>query len=143
MILYMDTSALMKVYIEEDGSEVARRLVTGADLAMSRVGYAEARAGLARALRAGRLDERSFPTVLRSFEERWTLVSVVEITESLVREAGDLAQEHALRGFDAIHLASGLTFQRESGEPVTFSAWDGLLLGAAEAEGLAVAPVAS
>jgi predicted nucleic acid-binding protein len=135
----MDTSALMKVYVEEEGSSLARRLSTEAGvLAMSRVGYAEARAGLALALRMGRLDDPSFTTALRSFEERWAQVSVVEVSEPLVREAGDLAQNRALRGFDAIHLASAMVFQRQTGETVTFSAWDGPLLRAAEAEGLAV-----
>jgi len=139
----MDTSALLKFYVEERGSSLARRLVAEADvLSLSRVGYAEARAGLARARRSGRLSNSSFDVALREFEDRWNTTSVVEASDSIVRRAGDLAEKHDLRGFDAIHLSSALFFERESGEPVTFSAWDDRLLEAAAAEGLAAAPTA-
>jgi len=140
VILYMDTSALLKFYIEEEGSFVARRLVADADvLSMSRVGYAEARAGLARALRTGRLSDNLFELALHEFEERWNATSVIEASDLVVRRAGDLAEKHALRGFDAIHLSSALFFETESGEHVTFSAWDDRLLAAAATEGLTAA----
>lgn len=139
----MDTSGLLKFYVEERGSSLVRRLVADADvLSVSRVGYAEARAGLARAHRSSRLSHTLFQTALGAFEERWNTTSVVEASDSVVRHAGALAEEHALRGFDAIHLASALFLQREGGEPVTFSAWDDRLLDAARAEGLTVAPAA-
>jgi len=67
---------------------------------------------------------------------------VLEASERLVRSAGMLAERYILRGFDAIHLASALFFWRESGEVVTFSAWDDRLLAAAAAEGLTPAPTA-
>ena len=137
----MDTSGLLKFYVEEEGSDLARDLVASADtLAMSRVGYAEARAGLAKASRTGRLPEASYRIARRAFEERWSVISVVEVSDLIVRQAGDLAERYSLRGFDSIHLSSGLLFQRESGEAVTFSAWDERLLDAAEAEGLTAAP---
>jgi uncharacterized protein len=137
VILYMDTSSLLKFYIEEEGSHLARRIVAAAQvLAMSRVGYAEARAGLARAFRTDRLDDASFRVALRGFEERWRMMSIVEASDSIVRWAGDLAQKHALRGFDAIHLSSALFYRAESQEAVTFSAWDDRLAAAAQMEGL-------
>jgi len=43
---------------------------------------------------------------------------------------------HPLRGFDAVHLASGLTLKSALGEEVTFAAADGRLLRAAAAENL-------
>ncbi len=137
----MDTSGLLKFYVEEEGSATARSLVASADLlTMSRVGYAEARAGLARASRTRRLVDASYGIALRAFEERWNVMSIVEVTDSVVRHAGDLAERYSLQGFDSIHLSSAIHFQRESGEPVTFSAWDDRLLEAAQAEGLTVTP---
>jgi len=74
---------------------------------------------------------------IEEFEGRWTAVSVVDVSDSLVRLAGDLAERHGLRGFDAIHLASALVVQREGGQPVSFSARDDRLMEAAADEGFA------
>ena len=112
------------------------------DVAISLLGYAEARSGLARGRQAGRLTAHSYAEALGEFEERWSATVVLDISEPLVRSAGNLAERHLLRGFDAIHLASALSLQLESGEPITFSAWDDRLLAAAAAEGLTPAPTA-
>jgi predicted nucleic acid-binding protein len=61
---------------------------------------------------------------------------VVGIDESLARHAGDLADELALRGHDAVHLASALAL----GRATTFITWDVDLSAAAHESGLAVAP---
>ncbi len=48
MILYLDTSALVKLYVSEEGSEIVRGAVESAGrVATSRIAYAEARAALA------------------------------------------------------------------------------------------------
>jgi predicted nucleic acid-binding protein len=142
VILYLDTSSLLKLYIEEPGSQQVATLVASAsDVAISLIGYAEARSGLSRGRRSGRLNGESYVQALRQFESRWATTTVLEVLEPLVRRAGDLAEAYALRGFDAIHLASALALKRESDEAVNFSAWDGRLLDAAQAEGLAVAPI--
>jgi predicted nucleic acid-binding protein len=137
VILYLDSSSLLKLYLEEEESEAVSALVVGADAVYaSRVAYAEARSGLARARRMARLDDVSYRAAIGEFEGRWTAVNAVEVSDPLVRVAGDLAERHRLRGFDAIHLASALVVQREGGQPVTFSAWDDRLMQAAADEGL-------
>ena len=142
MTLYLDTSALLKFHIEEQRSDTVRQLMgSGQTLVMSRIGYPEARGGLARAHRAGRLDAEAYTAAVRTFETQWADVVVVEMSAAVSQLAGDLAARHFLRGFDAIHLASALTLQRSSDEPVTFSAWDDRLIGAADSEGLTVAPI--
>jgi uncharacterized protein len=45
---------------------------------------------------------------VEALDEDWETLDMPEVSEDLVREAGDVAEEHALRGFDAIHLASSL-----------------------------------
>lgn len=143
MIAYLDTSSLLKVYIEEEGSTAVRVMVAGADLVgTSLVTYAETRSGLARARLATRLTTASYTMAKEAFEQNWARFETIAVSEPLVRHAGGLADDHLLRGFDAIHLASALAFQNASGEPVTFSAWDDRLLAAAEAEGLTVAQTA-
>ena len=99
MILYLDTSALVKLYAEEEGTELVERAVDEAEVVTtSIVAYAEARAALARKLREA----------VEALDEDWETLDTYEATDELVRTAGALAEEQALRGFDAIHLASVL-----------------------------------
>lgn len=140
MILYLDTSSLIKLYLFELGWEAVEGLIDQSQrVATSLVTYAEGRATLARARRGGRLTTAELRTATNSFETRWSTYSITDVGEPVVRFAGDLAEKHVLRGFDAIHLASAITLQRELGEGVTFSAADGRLMSAASAEGLLVA----
>ena len=140
MNLYLDTSSLFKLYVEEEGSEDIAKMSRAADaISISRVGYAELRGSLARAQRAHRLTAAAYRDAVELFNGKWSTYAVREVTEPLVRLAGDLAAKHFLRGFDAIHLASAVTIQQELGEPITFSASDDRLMEAAEAEGLATA----
>lgn len=90
--------------------------------------YPEARAALARALRAGRLDPHRALTARRRVEALWAALDRVELTEALAQRAGDLAERCRLRGYDAVHLASLEHLGRD--ETVLVSA-DEELLGAA------------
>jgi uncharacterized protein len=140
VILYLDTSNLFKLFVEEQGSEHVEQVAAGAEsIALSLVAYAEFRGSLARAKRAGRLTESLYDTALASFEPAWRSYSRVPVTEALINVAGGLAETYFLRGLDAIHLTSAITLQRELGEDVTFSAADGRLMAAAASEGLLVA----
>ena len=140
MNLYLDTSSLLKLYLLETGTPETQALRDRADsVATSLVAYPEARSGLARALRSRRVTPEAYETVLGAFEADWPMYLVQDVSDTLVRLAGDLSEKYLLRGFDAVHLASAVTLQRELGEPVTFSAWDDRLMSAAGAEGLAPA----
>jgi hypothetical protein len=62
----------------------------------------------------------------------WPRLLSLEVTEPLARQAGDLAERHRLRGFDALHLASYLTVATEfRDEEVRFSSADKALSRAA------------
>jgi uncharacterized protein len=109
MITYVDTSTLIKLIIDEAGSERAELIWDEADeLATARILYAEARAALAAALRAGRLTTRDHRNAVTGLETLWAQMTIVEITEGLVRHASELAEQHGLRGYDAVHLAAAL-----------------------------------
>ena len=129
MILYLDTSSLVKLYVEESGSADVRRLVEQAEIvAASVVAYAEARAALARRKRERSLTLAGFRRAKRAFEADWPRVVALDVPEAMARSAGDLAERHRLRGFDALHLASYLTVAREfPEEDVRFSSADGAL----------------
>jgi uncharacterized protein len=138
LTVYFDTSALLKLVVEEDGSETAAALWDAADAVVtSRLAYAEGRAALAAADRIGRLNAPSHRAAKREFEVVWGQLRLLEVTEALVRAAGDLAERLSLRGYDAVHLASAVA---ASGESFVLATWDRDLASAALALGLAVAP---
>ena len=70
------------------------------------VSYAEARATLARLLREESLTEEEHDGVVEALNERWRTYEKPAVTENLLRLAGDFAQRYALRGYDAVQLAS-------------------------------------
>lgn len=136
MILYLDTSSLVKLYVEEEGSDEVRELVEEArTLATATVAYPEMRSALARLLRGGFLDQPELARLRGRFEEDWESFLRVEVSEELCRQAGELAEVHGLRGFDSVHLAAFVRLGKESGEvPVRFSSFDQRLNDAATAE---------
>ncbi|OGA14562.1 MAG: hypothetical protein A3D95_03135 [Betaproteobacteria bacterium RIFCSPHIGHO2_12_FULL_69_13] len=141
MILYLDTSALVKLYVSETGSAALRRRASEAEaLATSMVAYAEARSALARLLRAGHTDARRHARRLQRLNRDWDDYLRVELTPEVVRSAGDLAEAHALRGFDAIHLASGLWLKERTTGGLVFAVHDRRLHAAAGRAGMQTHP---
>jgi predicted nucleic acid-binding protein len=124
--LYLDTSSLVKLYVEESGSDDVRGLVAqAAVIATSVVAYAEARAAYARLRRSGHLSPAKFAAVKRDFEAEWPAFLTLEVTAVLSHEAGTFADRYALRGFDALHLASFADVARRAGVAHTrFSSFD-------------------
>ncbi|MFW2512786.1 type II toxin-antitoxin system VapC family toxin [Demequina sp. SO4-13] len=137
-LVYMDTSALVKLCVHETGTPLAVGLWKHADaLVTSRIADAEVRSVLAAAERIGRMDAAPAAQARDRWKELWPSLAAVEVTASLATHAGDLADRRPLRAGDAIHLASALLCAEAS--PV-FVAWDGRLAAAARAEGLTVLP---
>ncbi len=126
MILYLDTSSLVKLYVDEPGSEDVLRLVDQAELVTSSVvAYAEARAALARRRREKYLKPAGHRRAKDALDADWDSILTLEVGETLAKGAGDLAERHRLRGFDALHLASYLLIVREfAGEEVRFVSAD-------------------
>lgn len=136
MILYLDTSSLIKLYVEEPGtSEVERQFDEASLVCTSVVAYAEARSALARLCREGSLSPEEHTRTKASLDQSWMHYLTVDVTAEVWRSAGDLAEAHALRGFDSIHLASFLHLVRtDLGEPVQFSSFDDRLRQASRIE---------
>jgi predicted nucleic acid-binding protein len=136
LILYLDTSSLIKLYIEESGSSAIERLVVEASLVCTSViAYAEARSALARLNREGSLTPEDYAVAKSDLDRDWPHYLALEVTPAIWRGAGDLAERHALRGFDSLHLASFLHLtDAKLGEHVQFSSFDDRLNSAARAE---------
>ena len=134
MILYVETSALIKLIVEEPGSEVTTRLWDSADTRVtSRVTYPEGRAALAASSRAGRLTNADHARAKSRLSHLVRAMSVVELTETVAFEAGNLAELHEMRGYDAVHLASVLAVLSDD---LVFATWDSDLVRAAAVLGI-------
>ena len=104
MTVYLDTSSAIKLYVAEQGSELVRALVAAADVvATSVVTYAEARAALARLRRDGALDAKQHRSAKQEFEAQWPRFVKITANDTLCRNAGEYAEQYALRGFDSVH----------------------------------------
>jgi uncharacterized protein len=131
--LYLDTSSLVKLYVNEVGSEAVRRLVHDANVVTtSVVAYPEMRAALARLRRDGMMSASKLASTKHEFDEQWPTYLTLDATGSLCRAAGELAEKYHLRGFDSIHLASFVEVARRTGaDGARFSSFDDRLNDAA------------
>jgi len=139
--LYLDTSALVKRYMTEPGSKETSELTERAEaVATSLVSRAEVAAALAKAVRAGSLGAESGRKAQRAFLSHWPYFARIPVTEALVSIADTLAWDYALRGYDAIQLASALTWQESVGMAVTLATFDRQLWEAGQQAGMQVWP---
>jgi hypothetical protein len=137
-LVYFDSSALVKLVVQEPGSDLASGLWDGCDAALaSRLVYPEVRAALAAACRNHDLSQDDLDAAEHAWEQYWAAVRPVELTAAVERHAGRLARSHALRGADAVHLASALAI----GDPdLIIAVWDRRLHTGAATAGLHIAP---
>lgn len=135
-IVYLDTSALVKLVVDEPGSALVAALWDGADLVVtSRLADAEVRAVLAGGRRAGRLVDDGQAT--DDWDRLRPGLHVLELGESVTAAAAALVDAHPLRAADALHLASALELRSPD---LVVAVWDEHLATAARAEGLRVVP---
>jgi len=139
VIVYLDSSALVKLFVSEPQDHLVHDWVQQADVvATSQVAYAEACSALARSQREGRLSPARGKAALTELSAKWPDFAVIIVDELA---AGDLAVKRALRGFDAIHLAAALRLCGETDPMETiFVTFDDRQARAAAAEGFSVVP---
>lgn len=137
MTLYLDTSDLVKLYVEEPGSADIRRLIDDADVVVtSALAYPEARATFARRRRARCMTAAEARAAERQLDADFARMVVVPLSVAASRSAGHLAAAHGLRGADAVHLAAFETLLASCGDDdLRFSSADAAQSRAARALG--------
>jgi predicted nucleic acid-binding protein len=108
--------------------------------AISRVGFVECRAALARARRERRLRPADELRAVGDLERTFSRLAVVELDHVVAGEAARLAGDHPLRAADAIHLASAGVIAGEDPSGVRFACWDARLSDAAGRLGFTLIP---
>jgi uncharacterized protein len=137
VIVYVDTSALVPLIVSEPTSPAAETLWDAAErLIATPLVRTEAHAALAQAHRMGRIEPGQLRQGLADLAMLSDQLDSLEITHDLAVAAGEVAERHRLRAYDAVHLAAALTL----GDPtVVFATGDRRLASAARDAGLAVA----
>jgi uncharacterized protein len=139
MNVYADSSALLKLVLREQGSDEMVALHAISDpLTCAAIGYVELRSGLAMAARMGRVDPPNYADHVLELQRLWLSLGEIPVDQQLLSRAGDHAEAHALRSFDAMHLAA----LAAAGPPgtITFACWDRDLREAAGSIGYGLLP---
>jgi len=142
-VIYWDTSALVKQFLAEVGTEQVLALRTQ-DLphATSMITYSETFLALRRRVRERFLPAARYRTAIDLFKRDWPAFVRVQLDEEIIMLSAKLIERHPLRTLDAIHLASVLQLQQLVGEASLFVSSDSQLLQAATAENLTVRHIA-
>lgn len=139
-LLYLDTSAWLKLYIEEVGSGLVSTTVAEAEQVCTHlIAYTELRAALAKAQRMNRLTAEQKAMLLPVIEQDWETLNVILPTEMLIKRAANLADQFGLRGYDSVHLAAAEAISLQiMPQPLIFACFDKQLNEAAKALGMRV-----
>lgn len=141
MILYGDTSALLKLYVGEKGStETLLETTTADQVATSALTRVELEASLYAAVKTGRVAAADLPEIMARLNRDWNGLLVVPIVSALLTEATVLTWRHGLRAGDAVHLASAMRVEQLAGEPITLAVYDEKLWNASVQQGIAAWP---
>lgn len=135
---YFDANVLVKLVLDERDSDVAGEVWNQADSRhASPLAFVEACAALAAAHRNHALDASRHQESQADVRAIRGQLGTVHLTDAIAGHAAELADRHALKGADAVHLASALALRDLD---IVVATWDRRLHSAAQAEGLRVAP---
>lgn len=137
MIVYLDTSSLVKLYVQEAHTALVKRWVEETEIvATCRIAYPETMSAITRRFRQGDLTKKQYDSLVTKFSNEWGRFAVVDFDEL---EAGRLVTLYGLRGFDAVHLsAATLLKASQNNMSLSFSSFDEKLNDAAATEGFAI-----
>lgn len=141
---YFDSSALVKYYVNEVGSNWVETIIDAHppnEIVVAQITGVEVIAALARRALSGMASAAAASTAIQAFRSDFQAkYTVLSLTPQLFEEAMNLAELHRLRGYDAMQLAVAVDFETEmtaSGVgPLTLISADNDLNQAAQAEGL-------
>ena len=141
MIVYLDSSALVKLYISEEGTPETVDLVgRSSQIGTASISRAEVSAAFAKATRTGVLPRDEAFACLSRFRSSWPSLNNIRITEELIVRADEMAWHYGLRGYDSVQLAAAFSWQSWLSTPITFATFDARLWKAAHQSALRVFP---
>ena len=141
---FLDTSALVKRYVPEMGTDWILGITDpaiGNYLAIAQITWVEVFSALSRRQREGSISADRFNLTLQDFRVDFeNLYRVIEVDQTLIEKAGELVIQYPLRAYDAIQLASALRLQSNfaltTNIQLIFVTADVRLINIAQSEGL-------
>ena len=125
MILYCDTSALMKLFVKEEHSGLMQNASAASErVVVSMLTWAEMLSALSRKQRTGQVRSAQVVTALEEIEAEWPRYYKLGVDTDLITDAGQLALRHGLRAYDSVQLASARRAQKQLGSNMTFCCFD-------------------
>jgi predicted nucleic acid-binding protein len=141
MILFCDTSALIKLLIDEPESDQMQQASSDAEaIAVCRITWAEAMAAMARRQREDPMSGNNIDRARGRLIQNWNDLTIVEVSQNLVETAGLFADGFALRGYDSVQLAAAHELRKSTDQTLTFASYDRRLRQAAQLLQLEVLP---
>ena len=142
-LYYLETSALVKLYVYETGTERLLGLTAsdaGHRFAILSLAQVEFRAAIRRRQRGGEIPDNAADELIESFRRHAEGKFLIQsFSDSLLDVASALIDSYPLRGYDAAQLAGYLVLRSISGaEEPTFVCADKVLLATASNEGCPV-----
>jgi|ERR1700674_3452651 len=137
-LAYFDTSVLVKRYLDEQGSTHARSLIRKHQVVSSVIAPLEALSALSRRQAAGLLGEAGFAALRARLQRDRSHWELIDVGERVIEQAEELIASTRLKALDALHLASAMSFQWQSGNRVPFVTSDALLRDAARRQSLQI-----
>ena len=126
MTLYVDSSALVKLHVDEPDAEAAHAMLEGATWTTARHTWVEVRRALSVAFR-----DEELVRARSVFAEQWQTIQVVELDQRTCEAAAAIAEAHGVKTLDALHLGAAA----HAGPPSAFVTFDERQAGAARALG--------
>jgi len=137
LILFCDTSALLKLYVQEPHGDQMKAAAGHADaVVVARIAWAEAHAAFARRVRLKPADQATIAALRRQFASDWRDYGVIDVTQEVVEQAGLFAEAFDLRGYDSVQLAAARQAEAMLGDRIVFACFDRRLSNAARALGM-------
>jgi len=132
VILFCDTSALLKLFVDEIGSDsMAKARSDSEAIAVCRITWAESMAAFAQRSRVKGANQAGLAQAKSLFENTWSNFVIAEVTQPLVEKAGMYAEAFALRGYDSVQLAAAHNLHEQFALPLAFACFDRRLSQAA------------
>jgi predicted nucleic acid-binding protein len=133
VILFCDTSALLKLFIDEQGSESMVKARSSSEaIAVCRITWAESMAAFSQRTRFKGASQSGIAQARSMFERAWPDFLIADITQPLVEKAGMYAEAFALRGYDSVQLAAAHNLHEHLDLPLAFACYDRRLNQAAQ-----------
>ncbi|MGQ9645087.1 MAG: type II toxin-antitoxin system VapC family toxin [Thermodesulfobacteriota bacterium] len=131
-MIYLDSSALVKRYFKEIGTDVVNSIVNSSKVkATSKRSCPEILSAFARKHRANEISHGLFQSAINRFESDWAQPYLIEFSDEMLQPIRQVTQKYPLRAADTVHLVSALWLRSSTKVDVTFVASDSRLLEAA------------